>query len=125
MCSKAHAESVLKDLGIWEYLSPVLISDVEGLGKPSISIFLAACVRGNTTPLETLHVGDDFHEDYRGADNAGLDAILLRRTQSDEEFEPKGALTKIGLRTIKNVNVVKDLYGVVAWVEKRNMTREV
>ena len=59
---KSHVESVLKDLAIWEYLSPVLISEAEGLGKPSMSIFLAACVRGNATPLETLHVGDDFQE---------------------------------------------------------------
>ena len=59
---KAHAESVLKDLEIWEYLSPVLISEVEGMEKPSISIFLAACARGNAAPFGTLHVGDDFQE---------------------------------------------------------------
>jgi len=117
-------ESVLKDLGIWEYLSPVLISEVEGLEKPAISMFLAACVRGNATPSEVLHVGDDFREDYLGADNAGLHAILLRRTGSDEEIEHKDALAKMDLRVVRRVNVVKDLYGVVAWVEKRNTTHE-
>jgi FMN phosphatase YigB (HAD superfamily) len=61
MCSR-HIVDVLKDLGISEYLSPILISEVERIEKPSISIFLAACVRGGAIPPETLHVGDDFRE---------------------------------------------------------------
>lgn len=61
MCLR-HIVDVLKDLGISEYLSPILISEVECVEKPSISIFLAACVRGGATPPETLHVGDDFRE---------------------------------------------------------------
>jgi FMN phosphatase YigB (HAD superfamily) len=59
---KADAADVLDDLRVSEYLSPVLISEVERLEKPSMSIFLAACVRGGTTPPETLHVGDDLRE---------------------------------------------------------------
>lgn len=56
--------------------------------------------------------------DYVGADNAGLHVLLLRRTGSDEEGDQKG--TTMDFRTIKSVNVVKDLYGVLAWVEKMN-----
>ena len=59
MCSR-HIVDVLKDLGISEYLSPVLISEVEYVETPSISIFLAACACGGATPFETLHVGDGF-----------------------------------------------------------------
>ena len=54
------AVAVLEDLGIAEYLSPVLISETERVEKPSISIFLAACARGRVTLVETLHVGDDL-----------------------------------------------------------------
>lgn len=61
MCSR-HIVDALKDLGISEYLSPILISEAEHVEKPSISIFLAACARGGATPIETLHVGDDFRE---------------------------------------------------------------
>lgn len=51
--------------------------------------------------------------DYLGADNAGLDALLLQRGGADV----KG----IDFRTInKSPNVVKDLYGVLEWVKKRN-----
>ena len=52
--------AVLDDLGVAEFLSPVLISETERVEKPSISIFLAACARGRVTPVETLHVGDDL-----------------------------------------------------------------
>ncbi len=59
---KVRAADVLHELGVSEYFSPMLISEVECVEKPSISIFLAACVRGRATPQETLHVGDDFRE---------------------------------------------------------------
>ena len=55
--------------------------------------------------------------DYLGADNAGLNALLLQRGADGEEGR-KG--TGIDFRTIKNPQVVKDLYGVLEWVEKRN-----
>jgi len=47
---------------------------------------------------------------------------LLRRTGSDGEGEQKDA--EMDLRTIKRVNVVKDLYSVSAWVEKMNARRK-
>lgn len=57
--------------------------------------------------------------DYIGADNAGLHALLLRR---EGQGEQKG--TGMDLRTIKRLNVVEDLYGVLAWVDKMNKTRK-
>jgi FMN phosphatase YigB (HAD superfamily) len=54
------AVAVLEDLGVTEYLSPMLVSETERVEKPSISIFLAACIRGRVTQVETLHVGDDL-----------------------------------------------------------------
>jgi len=96
--SDARIVDVLKDLGISEYLSPILISEVECVEKPSISIFLAACARGGATQPETLHVGDDFRDDYIGADNAGLHALLLRRTGPGEDGEK---WAEMDLRAIK------------------------
>jgi len=57
-----YAADVLQDLGVSKYLSPMVISEVERVEKPSMSIFLAACARGRATPPETLHVGDNFRE---------------------------------------------------------------
>jgi FMN phosphatase YigB (HAD superfamily) len=59
---KVDAADVLEDLGASKHLSPVLISEVERVEKPSMSIFLTACARGGATPPETLHVGDDLRE---------------------------------------------------------------
>ncbi|KAH9997661.1 HAD hydrolase subfamily IA REG-2-like protein [Russula vinacea] len=118
--SDARIADVLEDLGIFEYLSPVLISETEHNEKPSISIFLAACARGGATQAETLHVGDDFRDDYIGADNAGLHALLLQREGPGREGTPRD--TGMDFRTIKSLHVVKDLYSVSAWVEKMNKT---
>ncbi|KAH8993985.1 HAD-like protein [Lactarius akahatsu] len=116
----ARIVAVLEDLGVEEYLSPVLISETERVEKPSLSIFLAACARARVTPVETLHVGDDLKDDYLGAENAGLYALLLRRTRSDGDREREN--TKVlDAKTIKGLNVVNDLYDVVAWVERMNM----
>jgi hypothetical protein len=56
--------------------------------------------------------------DYLGAENAGLHALLLRRTGAEGDREREDA--KVDLRTIQSLNVVNDLYGVVAWVERMN-----
>ncbi|KAF8263527.1 HAD-like protein [Lactarius quietus] len=109
---------VLEDLGVAEYLSPVLISETERVEKPSISIFLAACARGRVTQVETLHVGDDLKSDCLGAENAGLHSLLLRRTGPEGDHERENG--EVDLRTIKGLNVVNDLYDVVAWVERMN-----
>ncbi|KAH9083720.1 HAD hydrolase subfamily IA REG-2-like protein, partial [Lactarius deliciosus] len=115
----ARIVAVLEDLGVEEYLSPVLISETERVEKPSISIFLAACARARVTQVETLHVGDDLQDDYLGAENAGLHPLLLRRTGPDGDREQEN--TKVlDLKTIKGLNVVNDLHDVVAWVERMN-----
>lgn len=55
--------------------------------------------------------------DYLGADNAGLNPLLLQRGADGEEgWNGAG----IDFRTTKNPHVIKDLYGVLEWVEKRN-----
>jgi hypothetical protein len=61
---------------------------------------------------------DIQRRDYLGADNAGFDALLLQRGGADGEEGWKG--TGIDFRVIKSPRVVKDLYGVLEWVEKRN-----
>lgn len=58
------------------------------------------------------------YSDYLGAENAGLHSLLLQRTGSEGDQERENA--KVDLRTIKSLNVVNDLYGVVAWVERMN-----
>jgi hypothetical protein len=56
--------------------------------------------------------------DFLGAENAGLDALLLQRGGADGEEGRKG--TWMDFRAIRDPPVVGDLYGVLEWVEKRN-----
>jgi HAD superfamily hydrolase (TIGR01549 family) len=51
---------VLKDLDVTQYLDPILISETEGIEKPSSEIFLRACIRAGVRPDEVLHVGDEL-----------------------------------------------------------------
>jgi hypothetical protein len=57
------------------------------------------------------------YSDYLGAENAGLHSLLLQRTgPGDQERED----ANVDLRGIRSSDVVNDLYGVVAWVERMN-----
>lgn len=56
----ANSGLVLEDLGILSYLDPVLLSETEGIEKPSREIFLRACSRVNINSNEVVHVGDEL-----------------------------------------------------------------
>ena len=48
-------------------------------------------------PEETLFVGDSIVADYRGAENVGMYALLVDRSEKQKES---------GLRTIKNLREI-------------------
>lgn len=57
--------SVLQDLGFPSYLSPIVLSEEEGIEKPSREIFERALLRVNDTGKrislgECIHVGDEL-----------------------------------------------------------------
>jgi FMN hydrolase / 5-amino-6-(5-phospho-D-ribitylamino)uracil phosphatase len=52
-----------------------------GCAKPEPAIFLAACEALGVAPEETVYVGDDPLLDVEGAQKAGLQGVLLRRTE--------------------------------------------
>ncbi len=53
-----------------------------GIAKPEAGIFHAAAQAVGAPAAKLLHVGDDFHLDYLGALNAGLQAAWLVRDPS-------------------------------------------
>jgi putative hydrolase of the HAD superfamily len=55
----------------------VAISAAIGLRKPARGFFREIVRRAGCEPGEVLFVGDDYGNDYQGAINAGLKAILL------------------------------------------------
>ena len=52
---------MIEDLGILSYLDPVLLSEEQGVEKPSLEMFERACARaGGIEMKEVLHVGDEL-----------------------------------------------------------------
>ncbi|KAJ7770131.1 HAD-like domain-containing protein [Mycena maculata] len=109
--------SVLEDLDFPSYLSPILLSDGEGVEKPAPEIFLRALRRVNgeqetpIVPAECLHVGDELECDYNGAMNAGMNALLLERSGAEQqEHGVEG----------QSIQTVKDMYEVLEWMRARS-----
>lgn len=71
--------SLLAGLGLDCHFDSVLVSALEGVEKPSPVIFRRAVERLGVEPGECLHVGDSPLDDYRGAESAGIGALLLDR----------------------------------------------
>jgi len=70
------------DLGIGEAFEHVVVSAEVGIEKPNPQIFHDTCHRMQIEPHRVLHVGDSVVDDIEGARNAGMHAILVRRSES-------------------------------------------
>ena len=71
--------AVLDALGIASCLDSVTIPAHAGVAKPDPAIFSHALARLDATAAESVHVGDEIDDDYRGAEAAGLGAVLIDR----------------------------------------------
>nr|GAT56784.1 haloacid dehalogenase-like hydrolase domain-containing 3 [Mycena chlorophos] len=101
--------SVLKDLEFPASLSPIILSEAVGVEKPSREIFELALERVNAgrnekvLPEECLHVGDELECDYNGARNAGMNALLVKRVDKEDEM-------------VADAETVEDMQAVLRWV---------
>jgi putative hydrolase of the HAD superfamily len=71
--------ALLGRLGLAVHFDAVLVSALEGVEKPGVEIFHRAAARMNVAPEGCLHVGDSPLDDYRGAESAGMRAVLVDR----------------------------------------------
>ena len=69
----------LTQLGLAGWFSVIVNSADYGAPKPDPGIFHAAIRQLAATPERVLYVGDDLRNDYYGARDAGLQAVLLSR----------------------------------------------
>ncbi|EKM81039.1 hypothetical protein AGABI1DRAFT_105876 [Agaricus bisporus var. burnettii JB137-S8] len=121
----SRLRSVLQDLGFPSYLSPIVLSEEEGIEKPSREIFERALLRVNDTGKrislgECIHVGDELVCDFRGATEAGTRGVLLRRTGPEGEQAHKEAK-----ESLDGIEVIENLEAVVSLVrEKKSMNRD-
>jgi putative hydrolase of the HAD superfamily len=72
---------ILEGLGAGACFADIFVSSRVGYAKPDRHIFLTALARHGLAPKHALHVGDSETNDLHGAQNAGLTALLVDRSQ--------------------------------------------
>jgi putative hydrolase of the HAD superfamily len=70
---------LLEGLGLAGFFNEVLVSSLEGVEKPGAEIFRRAATRLGVVVEACLHAGDSPLDDYRGAESAGMRAVLVDR----------------------------------------------
>jgi putative hydrolase of the HAD superfamily len=82
---KSDADKILPQVGSTNAFDIVVVIDSVGKMKPDKEIFLCALNQLKTKPHEALFIGDRIEEDYGGAENAGMKALLIDRENKTEE----------------------------------------
>lgn len=75
--SDGRVQAYLRKTNLLEFLDVVIDSHLVGVRKPASEIFLMATNRLGREPGECLYVGDIYPIDVKGAQDAGLQAVLL------------------------------------------------
>lgn len=88
---------VLRATGLAPLLDDVLSSAEVGHAKPDHAIFAAALARVGLHAGEVVHIGDSLEEDVAGARAAGIEAVLLRRSDAGPQV-PEGVRVIASLR---------------------------
>lgn len=87
---------VLESLKVDHEFQFIIASLVFGVEKPDKLIFMKACQQANADPKNTLHVGDSVIDDFDGARNAGMHALLLDRSRGHSYGEGRiSSLTQV------------------------------
>lgn len=82
LITNGYAEAQRKRLaacGIGNLFQAVVISDEVGMRKPDPRMFDLALRQLDASPDEALYVGDNLHDDYGGARNAGIAFCFYNR----------------------------------------------
>jgi putative hydrolase of the HAD superfamily len=72
--------ALLGQLGLSSFFGAMVVSSLEGVEKPGVEIFRRAAARLDVPAGECVHVGDSPLDDYRGAQSAGMRAVLVDRS---------------------------------------------
>jgi FMN hydrolase / 5-amino-6-(5-phospho-D-ribitylamino)uracil phosphatase len=100
-------ELVLQRLGLARFFQCIVDSGNERFKKPESEIFLLALDKLGASPSESLYVGDIYSIDYKGAQDAGMQAVLLDRS---------GAYLETGLPRIDSLEALE------GWIADRNLS---
>jgi putative hydrolase of the HAD superfamily len=76
---KSDIDKLLPQVGLNNEFDTVVVIDLVGKMKPDKAIFHHALKQLDVKPNEALFIGDRIEEDYNGAKNAGIKALLIDR----------------------------------------------
>jgi putative hydrolase of the HAD superfamily len=79
---------ILDGLGVGSWFANVFVSSRVGYAKPDRQIFDTALARHGIDAQSAIHVGDSETNDLIGAQNAGINGVLIDRGGRAETFEP-------------------------------------
>ena len=88
----SYTRLILERFKLAEYFDRQYYSDEVGAYKPMKEIFLKPLSEFGVNPCEVVHVGDSFFEDFRGALDAGLHAVLISRRSRPETIGGGGLM---------------------------------
>lgn len=76
-------DAITQKTGLQKELFQVIVgADTLKKTKPDPEVFKYALTKLKVKPQETLFVGDEIDADYRGAESAGIHALLIQRTEN-------------------------------------------
>ena len=82
---RGDANALCREHGLFPAMDFAVGSEEVGAGKPDPAIFLEALRRAGTEPQETMHVGDQYDTDVKGARAVGIHPVLLDRDNMKSE----------------------------------------
>lgn len=101
--------TILNDLDVERFFDFVLTSAACGCEKPDARIFQEALRRAQVAPEEALHVGDSYERDVIGAQQAGIQPVLVQR---DGALDDQGICVIRNLTELSQILVAQPLVGV-------------
>ena len=83
-----HLLDLLPKLEIFDYFNFIIVSAIVGTTKPDPKIFEMAIEEAGVLPRQILYIGDNPVDDVQGANNLGIDALLINRPGREPATAP-------------------------------------
>jgi HAD superfamily hydrolase (TIGR01549 family) len=84
-----HLLDLLPKLNIFDYFNFIIVSAIVGVAKPHPRIFEIAIEEAGVPPHQILYVGDNPVDDVQGANQVGIDAVLINRPGHEPNTAPR------------------------------------
>ena len=84
-----HLLDLLPKLNIFDYFDFIIVSAIVGVAKPHPRIFEIAIEEAGVPASQILYVGDNAVDDVAGANQVGIDAVLINRPGREPSTAPR------------------------------------